>query len=315
MKRKYIVTAVSLVMAALLVNLGVPGMAYASEIEGVSPADSRALAGNIAEPGDPAEAQDGAAEETRSLETTETPAVDAEPAEASAESPEAAGLPTDPYGNPIDWDTTASGGEDAAGMETEVDLMDSPTYSPEEQESVAEVIGTKPAKNEETGFVRVTCDLGDDWAGYNIRVVVYDKDFDQYLIYCYAQNGYTALEEMQAGHYRVYEAAVPGDQTKAYPMVLSVQEFDLSPNGTFELTVSRIKEAGNGPSIGTGTSTSTEQQTGSTEDYVVLPEVVSGSIIDDIVSVLIVLVVIVVGMGVGIVVAFFIKKRRDNRYQ
>ena len=314
MKRKYIVKAVSFVMAALLVNPGTPGMVYASEIEGAGAADSRAV-GAITEPGEPTEGQVEAAEETQSPEAIEAPVADTEPAEAPAESHEAAELPTDPYGNPIDWDTNASGGEDAAGMETEVDLMDSPTYSPEEQESVAEVIGTKPAKNEETGFVRVTCDLGDDWAGYNIRVQIYDQDFDRYLIYCYAQNNYTALEELPAGHYQVYEAVVPGDQTNAYPMVLSVQEFDLSPNRTFELTVSRIKEAGNGPSIGTGAITSTEGQTGSTEEPAVLPETVASSVVDDVVSVLMVLLIIAVGMGAGIGVAFFIKKRRDNRYQ
>lgn len=143
MKHKYIVMAVSLVMAAVFVNPGTLGVVYADTVE------------------------------PQSIETEEV-------FEESPETPEAQ---TDPYGNIIDWDTSGNSDEDTAGLETEVDLMDSPTYSPEERESVAAIIGIKPAKNEETGFVRVTCDLGDDWADYNVRVVVYDKDFDQYLIY------------------------------------------------------------------------------------------------------------------------------------
>jgi hypothetical protein len=128
---------------------------------------------------------------------------------------------TDIYGNQIDWNQQAAGDEDGAGDEKDYDLMDPPAYLPEEQEAILE---TMPSNQQawETGSIHIRSELGDQWPGYNISLVLYDSDNRRTECTVYDQNGLEGWFTLPIGEYHLYRVYVPGDEDgERYPLVAS----------------------------------------------------------------------------------------------
>ena len=142
----------------------------------------------------------------------------------------------DRYGNEIE-SLEGYGTEDAAGTEVEVDLMEAPVYSEEEQAEVSQYI-PETVKVHEKGIVSIKCDLPDSWPGYNISIVLYDEDNRRVEITCYSQNAHEAKENLPVGVYKVYRAFVPGDESGSlYPMVCSESRIEVMDTKIAEITV------------------------------------------------------------------------------
>lgn len=145
----------------------------------------------------------------------------------------------DPYGNVIDWDTSGSGNEDAAGEEDSADWMEAPTYSGEEQLEILEKLKENEVP-ENAGFLHIQCDLEDDWPGYNVTVALYDGSGRRWEVTAYNQNGYEARESVSAGIYKVYRAYVPGDEGGSrYPLVTSESRVVVGKGTSGKVTVQR----------------------------------------------------------------------------
>lgn len=144
----------------------------------------------------------------------------------------------DVNGNPIDWDTNGSGGEEGAGLETSVDLMEGAEISEEEKESVAAVLEDIPVQEtaEESGSLRIAFEPGKGWADYTVCVTLYDSNFKKQLLYLYPQNDYQLTKELPAGHYQIYKMEVPGDKNDDYPIVYDMPEFDITADGLVQIT-------------------------------------------------------------------------------
>lgn len=150
-----------------------------------------------------------------------------------------ADIPTDLYGNAVEWDIHGNGEEDGAGSETDFDRMEAPTYDREEQNRVLEY-GKETAEASEKGWLRIKGDMGEDWPGYNIAIAFYDKNNKRLDTTIYNQNGFETKEELPAGIYKIYRAFVPGDEDgNRYPLVVSDSRLEITSNGTTELTVWR----------------------------------------------------------------------------
>jgi hypothetical protein len=153
---------------------------------------------------------------------------------------------TDEFGNEIDWVEDA-GGDDVAVSETdEADLMEAPTYGADEQQAVLDQIPETEAETR-TGILEVKADLGDDWAGYNVTLVVYDENNRREEVTCYAQNDYEARATVPVGSYRVYRAYVPGDETgDRYPLLTSETKVTVSETLPGSVTILRVVDSENG---------------------------------------------------------------------
>lgn len=144
----------------------------------------------------------------------------------------------DVNGNPIDWDTSGSGGEEGAGLETSVDLMEGAEISEEEKESVAAVLEAIPVQEveAENGSLRIAFEPGKGWADYTVCVTLYDSNFKKQLLYLYPQNDYQLTKELPVGHYQIYKMEVPGDKNDDYPIVYDMPEFDITADGLVQIT-------------------------------------------------------------------------------
>lgn len=144
---------------------------------------------------------------------------------------------TDSLGNIIDWQEDI-GGEDAAGTETEADLIKPPEYDESERAEVDAILETTEAdeETEETGFVTFTCDFDNSWAGYNVRVSLYDQNFEQHILYCYSQNNFEVMVELPVGHYQIAKIQVPGDDGR-YTLVYDMAEFDITEQKPVTVTI------------------------------------------------------------------------------
>ncbi len=134
-----------------------------------------------------------------------------------------------------------SGGEDAAGLEYETIAAQSGAYTKNEQESIFGAIEQNRQDSRMlSGFgqLTVTAELGEDWPGYNVTLVVYDSDNKSHDITCYEQNSYREMIQLPCGSYTVYRAFVPGDETgERYPLVTSDSKILIDNNNISTLTI------------------------------------------------------------------------------
>lgn len=151
-------------------------------------------------------------------------------------------LLTEIYDNDIEWDIKGSGDEDNAGNEQEIDFMDGPTYSAEEQDKILEKIQETTATVEK-GYLHITCDFGETWPGYNVTIALYNANQKRLEFTVYSQNGYELRELVPAGTYRVYRAYVPGDENgSSYPLVMSESHVTVAEQTTADIVIMKAAE-------------------------------------------------------------------------
>lgn len=146
-------------------------------------------------------------------------------------------VPTDLYGNALEWDIHGKGDEDGAGSETDFDRMEAPTYGQEEQGSVLEY-RKETEEASEKGWICIKGEMGEDWPGYNVTIAFYDGNNRRLETTIYNQNGFETKEELPTGIYKIYRAYVPGDEDgNRYPLVVSDSRLEITSNGPAKLTV------------------------------------------------------------------------------
>ena len=142
---------------------------------------------------------------------------------------------TDPYtGEPIEWADDTADGECGPEDETyAVEGLEPPTMSSSEAAEAESIVQSMEETavqydTSQEGTVQIICDLPEDYPGYTIEAVIYDDNFKQTVLDCYAKNGYSAMTQLPAGHYMIGAIYVPNDIQDKYPLVTDCKNFDLS---------------------------------------------------------------------------------------
>lgn len=143
---------------------------------------------------------------------------------------------TDMFGNPIDWDRNASGGEDNAGVETNDEtIVQDETYSFQEQLNVLkEMEKYETPVPKETGYITVSlAEDNQNWNQENIKVELTRGNASE-EIWLYRQAGWSGREKLPVGHYTFYRAqTVDG----TFQFSSDKNSFDISNNGNVTLTL------------------------------------------------------------------------------
>lgn len=147
-------------------------------------------------------------------------------------------LETDMFGNPIDWDQNAVGGEEQAGLETDggsAGQKEPETYSFQEQVDILkEMEQYETTAPTETGFITVSlADMEDDWSQENIKVELSRGNASE-EIWLYRQSGWAGREELPIGHYTFYRAQTADG---AYQFSCNKNSFDISHHGNVSIAL------------------------------------------------------------------------------
>lgn len=147
---------------------------------------------------------------------------------------------TDMFGNPIDWERNAYGGDDIAGEEIIDENVsgEAETYSFGEQVDILkEIEKYETSAPSETGYITITFPESEqegDWNKGNILVEI-ARGAAIEEIWLYRQSGWESRKEIPVGHYTFFQASTSDG---SYSFSSNINSFDITQNGNVSLSLS-----------------------------------------------------------------------------